>query len=351
MDENLKQSQEIKEKFSYSKLGCFEQCPFKYKLIYKDNHFISSQEVATDFGTLVHFIEESMANILLSTYKLNQDDYDKLVDTFYNICDDKEKIYGVNILKERYKDVWYKSDKNGKSYDDKVLFYLQHGIYNLKNILIRNPNLEIVGAEIPFKITINNHLFTGFIDRVFRDVNTNIYYIEDIKTWSSPAKEEDLKTPLQFVIYVEAVKELYNVPEEQIQCAYNLPLCGVSQVGGTKGYVKRGLTKIGKLLAKIEQGDFAPKPSPLCHWCVFSETKPNQPEEAKKLCPYFSLYTPENKTNITKYQWLGIAQHQDILNAFINEDNKATTFTSEQKEKISEYLSAKLNRIAIYREG
>ena len=103
-----------------------------------------------------------------------------------------------------------------------------------------------------------------------------------------PADSKELATPLQFVIYNLAAQELYNISEQDISCAYELVVCDQKQEAGTKGFIARGIKKLNKLLDEIKTEDFTPSPSPLCHWCIFSETFPNQPQEAKKLCPYYS---------------------------------------------------------------
>lgn len=87
------------EKFSYSKLECFEGCHYKYKLVYRDNHFIKSDAIATDFGTLIHFVEETMAKKIKNGETLNRDE---ILNILYNSNDTKEKVYGVNILKQKY---------------------------------------------------------------------------------------------------------------------------------------------------------------------------------------------------------------------------------------------------------
>lgn len=304
------------EKFSYSKIECFEGCRYKYKLIYRDNHFIESPAIATDFGTLIHFIEETMARKLQNNEQLNRDE---ILNILYNIDDSKEKIYGVNILKNKYPEQWLEKDKSERTYDDKINEYVNNGMFRLYDHMMRNPNLEIVGIEQEFNLNFSGYVFHGFIDRVFRDKNTGHIYIEDIKTWSKLAKSEELTTPLQFVFYTLAAKELYNTTEDNITCAYELPLCDAKQAAGTKGFIARGIKKINKLLDEIKTEDFEPNPSPLCHWCIFSETFPNQPKEAKKLCPYFSHWTKLNKDFSVENEWLGAENHEKIMEAFKND--------------------------------
>jgi RecB family exonuclease len=309
------------EKFSYSKISLYEQCPFRYKLVYKDKHYIHDDSIATDFGTLIHYIEELMAKKIVTEMKLDENDYAELIKLTYeiNLETPSEKVYGANILREKYKNDWFVPDKTGRTYEDKLIEYLTKGIYRLRNFLIANPDYEIFGIEQEFSLSYNNYLFQGFIDRIYRNVVTGELLIEDIKTWKEPAKKEDLTTPLQFVIYSLACQQLYNIPENQIKCAYELPLCDIKQDAGSKGFFKRGIKKLDNLLQKIESNNFEPNPSPLCHWCPFCKHVENQKEEAKNLCPYYSLWRPDNKVhNSVEFEWMGMENHEAILQEFIN---------------------------------
>ena len=67
------------EKYSYSKLACFEQCPYKYKLIYLDNHYVKNDTIATSFGTLIHHIAEEIGKSIKDKKPI---DYPKLLDEF-----------------------------------------------------------------------------------------------------------------------------------------------------------------------------------------------------------------------------------------------------------------------------
>ena len=271
-------------KISYSGLNTYEQCPFKYKLVYVDKHFIEQNTIATCFGTLVHYIEETIANKIKNGEVI---DYTGLLSLFYTVEDSKEKLFGINKLKEMFPEDYYVEDKNGLSYADKEKIYCDTGIYRLENYLKENPNLQVYGAEIPFTLEYGEYIFRGFVDRVFFDKAKQCFHIEDIKTYSAPIEEAQLKTPLQFVVYALALSKELKLDPDNFICAYDLPLCSTRQEAGTKGYIKRGQAKIDRLLHKIDERDFKPKGSPLCHWCVFCKTYPNQPEEAKNLCPYF----------------------------------------------------------------
>ena len=278
------------ERFSYSKIGVFEQCRYKYKLIYTDGHYISTDSVATEFGTLIHYIEEQMVKRLNTNFTLTEDDYQELLDLLENadIHNPNETVLGLRILRDKYQEEWNIPDKSNRTYEEKADEYKVKGIYRLREFLRNNPDIEVLEAEKEFNLDFQGYLFHGFIDRVYRNTSTGEIYVEDIKTWSQEAGSSELTTPMQFVIYCLAAEQIYNVTDNQLKCFYELPLCNIKQAAGTKGFISRGVKKLTKLLEEIKSGDFTPNPSPLCHWCVFSGTYPNQPEEAKKLCPYFS---------------------------------------------------------------
>lgn len=306
------------EKFSYSKLNVYEQCPFKYKITYVDHNYIDLPSIAADFGTLIHYIEEYMGNEIIKNNTLN---YDYIIDLLMNINDDNAQ--GINILKQKYPVEFYEKDKNNENYEDKLNKYINNGITRLEKYLKDNPQIKLIYTEHPFEININDFIFKGIIDRIFYNEEEDVYIIEDIKTYNHEIKEEDLKVPLQFVLYCAALMKEFN-SDVKLQCYYDLPLLGIKQLAGTSSnFVKRGLNKINKTLGKIYTNNFDPKPSPLCHWCIFSGTYKDQPEKAKNKCAYYSLWTKEdNKNYNVAHKWEGLEMHQEIISRMLKSEIK-----------------------------
>lgn len=339
-------------RFSYSKLSCLDHCGFCYKLEYLDKFFIKEDTLATELGTLVHYIEESIARCIMSNQPI---DYEYLKNEFLNIDQNpedaashinltelvsvgtenkedamlkivnktqkssQETIHGINVLKEKYRNEFFEIDENGSSYYSRVLEYLKTGIYRLENYLKKNPQLEIYDVEHKFSVVYDKKaIFYGFIDRIFRNKETGEFIIEDIKTKNKPFRDQDLTTPLQFVFYSVGLKLELNLPDYPVSFAYDLPFCNLKQVAGTKGCITRGIKKIEKLLGLAFQPTFTPKPSALCYWCPFSHTNPKQPEEGKFKCPYFSLWRPNgsNKVFDVMNKWEGPDAHALIMKKF-----------------------------------
>lgn len=312
-------------KYSYSKVNTYKSCGWKYYLTYNEGHFTYSDTLVSELGTLVHHCEEVIGGLLQRGIPV---DYDKLKDEFLNInipktskFDLKGGIYGANLLKQKYPMDYFKTNDRGQSFATKVDNYLNSGIYRLENWLKMNPGYKVYGVEKYFSISFCDQTLSGYIDRIFYNEEENTYIIEDIKTKDKPFKDEELVTPLQFVFYNMALQNIINDPSATIMCRYDLPMCEMKQDAGTSGFVKRGEDELRQIFSKIEQKDFAPSPSPLCAWCPFSPTNPNQPEEGKLLCPYYSLWTPEKKVYAVAASWEGMEHHKEKMEAEISKQS------------------------------
>jgi hypothetical protein len=256
---------------------------------------------------MIHEAEEDIANAIKENRPI---DYVAL----------KNRILLKTIkLEHDYPVDFFAPDKAETYYRDKIYGYLEKGIYRLENYMKEHPELEIVGAEIPFKFDLYDYHFSGKIDRVLRNKNTGEYICHDVKTYSELKEQKDLATPLQFVVYTHALKEMYGVLTEQVSCGFDLPFCNTIQAAGTNGYMNRGMEKIKKELEKINNKEFEPHPTPLCAWCIYSPTNPNQPRDpnAHNRCPYHSLWTKDNKNQINASEWLGMENHKIVLEKYI----------------------------------
>ena len=310
---------EKQEKFSYSKISQYDSCPYCYDLKYNKKYFINEPSIAPFYGTLVHKILEIEADFLKKGKPI---DYEELKRDFveYNIpkrnkFDRDGDIFGTRILAQKFPRDWVDFDtKSGKSYAVKANDFLDWGIYRFEKYMKEHPELEIVGTEIGFEFEYRGYLFTGYIDRLLKEKDADRYLIFDIKTKDSPYRKEELTTPLQFVCYAKALREKYG-ENIIIECFYDLPTIDLIQEAGTKGFEKRGLKKIDRLLDGIENKNFPPSPSPLCHWCSFKPHE-GQPLQAKNLCPYYSLWTPNNRINEVKFEWEGKEKHEKVMQKY-----------------------------------
>ena len=323
-----------KTQYSYSRLDKYVECGYKYKLVYEDRNFISETGVAAAVGTLVHYIEETIANHIIKGEKI---DYDALKKEFYEIdipekapeydADGHKKkgseggIYGVNKLQKMYGEEFFELNQDGVSYFTKCEEYRESGIYRLEKYMNAHPELRIVAVEKEFFAEYKGRLLHGYIDRILFDTSTKEYILEDIKTKGKPFKEDKIKTPLQFVVYSIAAAKMFGLFDFPTRFNYDLPFCDMRQPAGTKGVMARGFKKLDAVFAGIEAKDFPPGPSPLCHWCEFSPTNPKQPEAGKGMCPYYSKWTPDgtHKAWEVDHKWQGQEAHEAIMDQYRRE--------------------------------
>ena len=303
------------ENYSYSKIDTYDQCPFRFKLQYRDGHYPQVSNAAIAFGILVHKIFELQTSALMSGQKVN---YDQLKDYFLNVNIPKKNardregdIFGAEILSKRFEKEWGVEDKTGKTYFDKTQDFLNAGIYRLENYLNENPDLKLVGAEIPFEFEYRKYKFKGFIDRVLQyKTDPKHFVVHDIKTSAKAYDDKKCVSPMQMAIYVRALREQYG-EDIKVDCFYEFPVANEMKAAGTKGFEARCMRKLNALLDSIEAHEWEPNPSPLCYWCAFSNTNPDQPPACRNLCPYYSLYRPGKSTFDTKLPWLGIDKHEE----------------------------------------
>lgn len=317
------QNGKSKGRYSYSKISCYDQCPYKYNLRYNEQKYISEAGVAAAYGSLVHHILQREADAIKAGKEI---DYESLKADFVELnlpkrskWDRDGDLFGTKILSKRYPKEWLDFDtKSGKNYAAKAQEFLSFGIYEFPKFMEAHPELEVYGAEVQFEFEYRGYVFYGFIDRILHEKGTDRYLIYDIKTKDSPFRDQDLVTPLQFVIYAKALREKIGENIE-ISCFYDLPTIHMTQAAGTRGFEARGMKKVDKLLDGVEAGDYHPKPQKICWWCEYRR-KPGMPEE-NQLCPYYSLYNGETKENTweVKNQWFGPEHHQDVMRRFREE--------------------------------
>lgn len=312
------------EKYSYTKLSTYDSCPFKFYLKYRKKIQIYSDSCASLYGSLVHNILEKEALYIKNKMQI---DYDKLRNYFLNGDNNSSqkknsgKIYSVSDIKKMFPNEWFDTDtKSGKSYEEKAMEFAESGIYDFPNYMNEHPELEIIGSEVQFSFKYKNYMFSGFIDLLMRNIESGKYIIWDIKTKDHEFASTELTTPLQFVIYCMAIRERYG-EDVDISCEYSLPVLGIRQDAGTKGFEKRGIKKIDKLLSQIEEEDFEANPTPLCYWCEFSNTNPCVTDNGKNICPYYSLWTKDNKTFEKNLPWTGLHNYDKQVSKMITLKN------------------------------
>ena len=298
------------EKYSYSKVESYRKCPFKYLLKYVEGKYLTYNTVATEFGTLVHRVEEHIGNVLKDG---GEPDYGECLRMF---LEGDGEVLGANALRRKYADEWDVRNKDGMSYADKADAYASSGMYRLERY-VRERGLSVYATELRVRLDYKGRLFEGSIDRVLRDPVTGGYIIEDVKTYTKRLAPKELREALQMYVYGKALRE--SLPEAErdalISYAYDLPLIDARQVAELDGAaIERNLDES---FLGISIRDFHPEPTPLCHWCEYCNTNPHQPEAGRNLCPYYMRWTQDDKTRSVENRWMGPARHKAVMEGWL----------------------------------
>lgn len=281
-------------RYSYSGLSVLKQCPYQFNLTYNENKRSNDTSLALQLGTLLHYVLEQKGKMLLDDGQVNYNKLSDILQNGTNQTDDKtqEPIIGLKELKKTYWETWGVPDSEGRTYNEKIELFLK-----VLSDEMENSEWKPYLFEHPFEFAYDDKIILhGFIDRV--DIREDgALRVIDYKTNKKPYPDKDLATSLQFGIYALAIlNEFEKIPEEY---QYRLILLDQEQYALTKGWEKRLITQLDKLVKELDERqvneDWIPKPTPLCHWCNFCSTN-SEAKQYKDECPYYSLWTPENKT-------------------------------------------------------
>lgn len=287
--------------FSYSKIEVFKNCPLQYRYKYIDKKYSQDTSIALELGSLCHYVLESKGRMIAAKQNV---DYDKLNSILFNGVSEtnektKEELLGVSQLKRKYFEVWHEADNaSGASYDEKIKLFVQ-----VLHEEMEDTEWKPTYFERPFEFVWDNKvILKGFIDRI--DVKDGQYRTIDYKTSKKVYEQNKLATSLQFGIYALAILNEFGVLP--VEAKYRFILIDDEQYALTKGWEKRLIKTLDKTFGDIEASEkkeiFIPKPSPLCHWCIFCQTNP-EATIYRNDCEYFSKWTPTQKTFEVNKKW------------------------------------------------
>jgi putative RecB family exonuclease len=296
--------------YSHSRISCFGQCPFRFRLKYIDKVRPEIEQTIEAFmGSLVHKVLEKLYRDLRFK-KLNT--IQSLL-RFYNEQWRKNWSPAILLVRKEYTPENYR--QMGEEYIRN--YYSRHHPFD---------QTRTVGLEQRLMIDLNGDgkfRMQGYMDRLALS-RDGVYEIHDYKTNASLPLKQYLEEDRQLALYAIAVKESYPNAEEIRLVWHFLSFNQDVMMKKTEEELERLRRETIETIKEIESTrNFPTRTSVLCSWCEF-----------RPMCP----------------EWAHIAKTEGMtLNRFLREPgvklvNRYAELTDQKKkleqemEKVKEAL-------------
>lgn len=242
--------------YSHSRIGCFEQCPLKYKLKYIDKLESKTEESIEAFlGIRAH-------NTLEKLYRdLQNEKEDSLEELLEFLNNEWEKCWNdsIQIIKKEYKQEHYlkKAEKMITDYYNKYKPFNQDKTIGLEERVLIHLDED------------DNYILQGYIDRLV-ETRDGFYEIHDYKTSARLSRKKELDRDRQLALYSIGIKN--DFPDYQdIELVWHF-LAFDKELRSKRNENELNQLKNDtiKLIDQIENTErFPSNPTGLCNWCEY----------------------------------------------------------------------------------
>lgn len=198
---------------SYTQYSMYTACPKHWELVYGRGIRSDPPSIYLLFGTAMHTTIQSWLEVMFAGGEFDPITAFRefLLDEFKRTVDEKGTFSSMDELSEFHDD------------GVEILNYLVQYIRRYYN----PRRFEFIGAEIPVVYNISednpNLKVIQYLDLVFLEKSTGIYFIDDIKTSTSgwgTYQLADMAKMSQLVLYKSYFSKLYNIPIDRIRTRY-----------------------------------------------------------------------------------------------------------------------------------
>jgi hypothetical protein len=211
----------FQKNISFSQMSIFRSCAYRWKLQYKDKIKKFNSSIHTVFGTAIH---ESIQYYLDCAYNKSFAEADRKID----LNEDFQERF-INEYQKQYR---ANNNQHFSSAEEMREFY-EDGIAILswfkkkRSRYFSKKRWFLVGCEIPVIVApnkmLNNILYTGYLDIVLYNEDSDTFKIIDIKTstkgWNKFDKKNEDKH-FQLILYKKFFSEQYGIPLDNIDIEF-----------------------------------------------------------------------------------------------------------------------------------
>lgn len=322
--------------YSHNRLGCFEQCPLKYKLRYIDKVESKTEESIESFlGSRIHDVLEKLYRDIQNQ---KEDSPDELLH-FLNDQWEKRWNDSIVILNKEYKQENYLK-KGEKFISD---YYTRYKPFNQGKTIGLEKRIIIDLDEL------GKYKLQGYIDRLV-ETDNGFYEIHDYKTAGRLPLQKDIDKDRQLSLYAIGINN--NFPDcQDIDLVWHF-LAFDKEMRSKRNEEELNQLKIDtiKLIDKIGATDKFPAASSiLCNWCEYKpicnewahlyklESKPANiylDDTGVKLVNTYAEIQKRRKRILDEID-NQLEQIKEAIITFAHKENIGVVFSSSHKVKIS----------------
>ena len=279
----------FQKNISFSQLSMYNQCPHKWKLIYKDKVKVFTSSIHTVFGTSIH---ETIQEYLTKVYQVSGAEADRM--DLNELFEEKFKKYYQEKYSENNSQHFSSPEEMREFYDDGVA--ILDFIKKKRTAYFGGRGWKLIDCELPILLPpleqYPNLLFMGYLDLVLYHEKTNTVKIIDIKTstrsWSDSQKKDPSKIN-QLLLYKQYFSDQYNIPIDDIEIEFFIvkrklpenslygqnrvqlfiPASGNNKLKQATSSVDNFITECFDINNTIKEKEYPKKPSNFCKWCPF----------------------------------------------------------------------------------
>jgi len=243
------------DKFSFSKIEAFNNCPFQYKL-----NFILGipvlEKISFIFGKVMHnTLYDFFGSLLIE--KKQQDLFSSKSEKLIPRKEEMLKIYDRHWEDDGYASKEQREEYKKKGHEMLVNFFEKYGAEGWPQVLF---------LEKKFNIKVGDYLFTGSVDRI-DELSDGSLEIVDYKT-GAPKSKLDFDGKKQLILYKLAIEELLQKQVKSLSYYY-LETGEKLSFEATDKDIEKLKIEIFKTIDEMKKGEFPPKPGFLCAYCDF----------------------------------------------------------------------------------
>lgn len=248
----------LPDKFSFSQLAAFSNCPLQYKFAFVLKIPVPTDKASLIFGRVLHNVLNEFLEPLLDSKKVFQD----------SLFESKKVILDGQKLLDIYESRWQEDGYASKEEREK---YHQKGRDILKNfwrLWSDGEEPEVLFLEKNFTFKIGDGVIKGAIDRVDK-LSDGTLEIIDYKT-GNPKEKLEYADKRQLILYKIFLEEFLGAKVSVLSYYYLEGGYKTSFAAKDKD-IEKLRSEVLEEIAEIKQGNFPPNPTELCKYCDFRD--------------------------------------------------------------------------------